>query len=92
MPPKVPGRGGAARYVSGKMPVHAKNSSRREQVKTVVNKAPSNTLVQLSSAMTEEEKMAAVFQAQTEHFTSREEEMATYVQPRFLFDSYLQVC
>ncbi|GAB1314985.1 Protein mpe1 [Madurella fahalii] len=77
MPPKIPGRGGAARYVSGKMPVHAKNSSRREQVAKPVVKAQSNTLAQLSSAMTEEEKMAAVFQAQTENFTSREEEMAT---------------
>jgi protein MPE1 len=79
MPPKVSGRGGAARYVSGKMPVHAKNSSRREQIAKPVVKAKSNTLAQLSSAMTEEEKMAAVFQAQTENFTSREEEMATYV-------------
>ncbi|AEO56882.1 hypothetical protein MYCTH_2302318 [Thermothelomyces thermophilus ATCC 42464] len=77
MPPKVPGRGGAARYVSGKMPVHAKNSSRREQIVKPATKAQSNTLAQLSSAMTEEEKMAAVFQAQTENFTSREEEMAT---------------
>ncbi|EAQ85939.1 hypothetical protein CHGG_07192 [Chaetomium globosum CBS 148.51] len=77
MPPKVAGRGGAARYVSGKMPVHAKNSSRREQVAKPAVKAQSNTLAQLSSAMTEEEKMAAVFQAQTENFSSREEEMAT---------------
>lgn len=79
MPPKVAGRGGAARYVSGKMPVHAKNSSRREQIAKPAPKSQSNTLAQLSSAMTEEEKMAAVFQAQTENFTSREEEMATYV-------------
>ncbi|KAK4151741.1 protein MPE1 [Chaetomidium leptoderma] len=77
MPPKVAGRGGAARYVSGKMPVHAKNSSRREQIAKPTVKTQSNTLAQLSSAMTEEEKMAAVFQAQTENFTSREEEMAT---------------
>ncbi|KAH6840872.1 DWNN domain-containing protein [Chaetomium sp. MPI-CAGE-AT-0009] len=77
MPPKVAGRGGAARYVSGKMPVHAKNSSRREQIAKPAVKAQSNTLAQLSSAMTEEEKLAAVFQAQTENFTSREEEMAT---------------
>jgi len=77
MPPKVAGRGGAARYVSGKMPVHAKNSSRREQIAKPAAKTQSNTLAQLSSAMTEEEKMAAVFQAQTENFTSREEEMAT---------------
>lgn len=79
MPPKVAGRGGAARYVSGKMPAHAKNSSRREQIAKPVAKTQSNTLAQLSSAMTEEEKMLAVFQAQTENFTSREEEMATYV-------------
>jgi protein MPE1 len=79
MPPKVAGRGGAARYVSGKMPVHAKNSSRREQIAKPAVKAQSNTLAQLSSAMTEEEKLAAVFQAQTENFTSREEEMATYI-------------
>ncbi|KAK4240478.1 protein MPE1 [Achaetomium macrosporum] len=77
MPPKIPGRGGAARYVSGKMPVHAKNSSRREHIAKPVVKPQSNTLAKLSSAMTEEEKMAAVFQAQTENFTSREEEMAT---------------
>lgn len=87
MPPKVPGRGGAARYVSGKMPVHAKNSSRREQIAKPVVKTQSNTLAQLSSAMTEEEKMAAVFQAQTENFTSREEEMATYVIPSAVFAS-----
>ncbi|KAK4193118.1 protein MPE1 [Podospora australis] len=77
MPSKVPGRGGAARYVNGKMPIHAKNSSRREQISKPTTKTQSNTLAQLSSAMTEEEKMAAVFQAQTENFTSREEEMAT---------------
>jgi protein MPE1 len=77
LPPKIPGKGSAARYVSGKMPVHAKNSSRREQTAKPVTKTQSNTLEKLSSAMTEEEKMAAVFQAQTENFTSREEEMAT---------------
>ncbi|KAK3365861.1 DWNN domain-containing protein [Lasiosphaeria ovina] len=77
MPPKIQGRGGAARYVSGKMPAHAKNSSRKEHMAKPVAKAQSTTMAQLSSAMTEEEKMAAVFQAQTELFSSREEEMAT---------------
>ncbi|KAK3326287.1 DWNN domain-containing protein [Apodospora peruviana] len=77
MPPRIAGRGGAARYVSGKMPVHAKNSSRKEQIVKPLIKASSTPVVQLNSAMTEEEKMLAVFQAQTEHFTSREEEMAT---------------
>ncbi|KAK1760516.1 DWNN domain-containing protein [Echria macrotheca] len=77
MPPRIPGRGGAARYVSGKMPIHAKNSSRREQIAKPLLKAPSQTILPLSNAMTEEEKMAAVFQAQTENFVAREEEMAT---------------
>ncbi|KAK0727185.1 DWNN domain-containing protein [Lasiosphaeria miniovina] len=77
MPPKIQGRGGAARYVSGKMPAHAKNSSRKEHMAKPVAKPQSTTMAQLSSAMTEEEKMAAVFQAQTELFSSREEEMAT---------------
>lgn len=80
MPAKAQGRGGAARYVSGKMPVHAKNSSRKEQpIVKALAKPVANPVVQLNSAMTEEEKMAAVFQAQTENFTAREEEMATYV-------------
>lgn len=77
MPPKIQGRGGAARYVSGKMPVHAKNSSRREQTSKPLTKTPAASMVQLNSSMTEEEKMAAVFQAQTENFSAREEEMAT---------------
>ncbi|KAK0627145.1 DWNN domain-containing protein [Immersiella caudata] len=77
MPPKIPGRGAAARYVSGKMPVHAKNSSRREQNSKPHAKAPAASMVQLNNSMTEEEKMAAVFQAQAENFTAREEEMAT---------------
>jgi len=82
MPPKIPGRGGAARYVSGKMPVHAKNSSRKEQMSKPLAKAAAPTMVQLNDDMTEEEKIAAVFQAQAENFTAREEEMATYVFQR----------
>ena len=85
MPAKVQGRGGAARYVSGKMPVHAKNSSRKEQpIVKALAKPVANPVMQLNSAMTEEEKMAAVFQAQTENFTAREEEMPrTYSSHRF---------
>lgn len=59
------------------MPQHAKNLSRKEKIMKPVAKTQSTTMAQLSNAMTEEEKMAAVFQAQTENFTAREEEMAT---------------
>lgn len=77
-----PGAGRAARYVSGKMPVSAKNQSRKEQTaKTATTKAVSNGMAEMSSAMTEEEKMAAMFQAQTAQWSAQQEEMAQYVPP-----------
>jgi len=75
MPPKIPGRGSAARYVSGKMPAHAKNSSRREQISKPLPKAPPVAMAQFDSSMTEEEKFNAVFQAERADWTAREEEM-----------------
>src|SRR5665213_751951 len=39
LPALKQGHGRAARYVSGKMPVHAKNSSRREQAAKAPTKA-----------------------------------------------------
>jgi protein MPE1 len=77
-----PGAGRAARYVSGKMPVSAKNQSRKEQTtKTATTKAVSNGMAEMSSALTEEEKMAAMFQAQTAQWSAQQEEMAQYVLP-----------
>lgn len=81
LPPMKPGAGRAARYVSGKMPVNAKNSSRKEQVAKASTKATSNAIAQMNSAMTEEEKMAAMFQAQTEQWSAQQEEMAQLVPP-----------
>lgn len=75
-----PGAGRAARYVSGKMPVSAKNQSRKEAtVKAAATKAVSNGMAEMSSAQTEEEKMAAMFQAQTAQWSAQQEEMAQYV-------------
>ena len=74
-----PGAGRAARYVSGKMPVNAKNSSRKEHIAKASTKATSNAIAQMNNAMTEEEKMAAMFQAQTEQWSAQQEEMAQYV-------------
>ncbi len=61
------------------MPVHAKNSSRREQAAKAASKGPSKAVAQMSSAMTEEEKLAAVFQAQTENWTNAQDELPQYV-------------
>ncbi|KAI0190061.1 MPE1 protein [Xylaria flabelliformis] len=75
LPPQKPGAGRAARYVSGKMPSSAKNSSRKEATAKVTKPATTG-LVQMSSALTEEEKMMAMFQAESDQWTAQQEEMS----------------
>lgn len=70
------GAGRAARYVSGKMPVNAKNNSRKEQVAKAAAKTTSTALTQMSNALTEEERLAAMFQAQSEQWTAQQEELS----------------
>ena len=76
LPPMKPGAGRAARYVSGKMPATAKNASRREQTAKATAKATSNAIAQMNSAMTEEEKLTAMFAAQSEQWNAQQEELA----------------
>ncbi|EFX03721.1 retinoblastoma-binding protein [Grosmannia clavigera kw1407] len=76
LPPMKPGAGRAARYVSGKMPVNAKNASRREQTAKATAKATSNAIEQMNNAMTEDEKLAAMFAAQSEQWNAQQEEMS----------------
>ncbi|KAI1104734.1 DWNN domain-containing protein [Jackrogersella minutella] len=75
LPPQKPGAGRAARYVSGKMPASAKNSSRRENAAKAAKPASAG-LTQMSAAMTEEEKVMAMFQAQSDQWSAQQEEMA----------------
>jgi len=57
------------------MPSSAKNSSRKEA--PVKAPKPATTgLSQMSTALTEEEKMMAMFQAESEQWTAQQEEMA----------------
>ena len=70
------GAGRAARYVNGKMPINTKNSSRKEQSSSKLKTSTSNTIAQMNGAMTEEQRMAAMFAAQTEQWTAQQEEMA----------------
>lgn len=71
LPPIKPGAGRAARYVSGKAPINAKSSSRKAAAKVT-----SDAFSQMDAAQTEEEKMKAMFQAQSEHWTVQQEEMS----------------
>jgi protein MPE1 len=79
LPPLKAGAGRAARYMSGKMPVNAKSSSRKEQSTSKASmkqSASTNGAMKLNSAMTEEERMAAMFQAQSEQWSAQQEELA----------------
>ncbi len=62
--------------MTGKMPVNAKNSSRKEQASKAAAKAVSNGMAAMNSAMTEEQRMAAMFQAQNEQWSGQLDEMA----------------
>lgn len=80
LPAAKPGAGRGARYVSGKMPQSAKNSARKEQaIKATTAKKASTVFNQMNSALTEEEKMNAMFAAQSEQWSAQQEEMSQYV-------------
>jgi protein MPE1 len=74
-----PGAGRAARYMTGKMPINAKNSSRKEQPtsKSVAKPTSSTSVAQTNTNMTEDEQMAAMFKAQKEAWSAEQADMAT---------------
>ncbi|OBW66218.1 DWNN-domain-containing protein [Aureobasidium pullulans] len=79
LPATKPGAGRAARYVSGKMPVMAKNQHRIEPSKSAAaSRTPmANGAAQdPNSNMTEEEKIAAMFQAGGAAWEQQQQEMA----------------
>ncbi|PLB50501.1 DWNN-domain-containing protein [Aspergillus steynii IBT 23096] len=81
LPASRPGKGGAARYVSGKMPVNARNAPRHDQPSsTRTASGPSNTVSngvqELNNAQTEEEKINALFNLQANQWREQQQEMA----------------
>lgn len=79
LPASKPGAGRAARYVSGKMPVMAKNHHRLESSKNAASAAPATNGMGMTSMdpnMTEEERIAAMFQAGGEQWEQQQQMMA----------------
>ncbi|OOF90756.1 hypothetical protein ASPCADRAFT_134791 [Aspergillus carbonarius ITEM 5010] len=81
LPASRPGKGGAARYVSGKMPVNARSAPRNDQLQS--NRAIPNTsypvsngVLELNNAQTEEEKINALFNLQANQWKEQQQEMA----------------
>ncbi|CAI7568205.1 unnamed protein product [Penicillium pancosmium] len=80
LPAARPGKGGAARYVSGKMPVNARNASRIEPSTTRAApggaRAVNNNVLELNNAQTEEEKINALMNLQASQWKEQQQEMA----------------
>jgi protein MPE1 len=79
LPPSKPGAGRAARYMSGKMPINMKNSSRKEQASNKSHTTSSSNAAvptPIHAGMTEEEQMAALFEAQNAQWNATQDEMA----------------
>lgn len=81
LPAARPGHGRAARYVSGKAPVTAKNSYRTESstAKPATQAKPTpatDGTAAMSSAQTEEERIAAMFAAGAENWEQQKAKMA----------------
>ncbi|KAL1640119.1 Protein mpe1 [Diplodia intermedia] len=79
LPAARPGHGRAARYVSGKAPVTAKNSYRTESSTTkpaIQAKPAADGAATMSAAQTEEERIAAMFAAGAENWEQQKAKMA----------------
>lgn len=80
LPAARSGKGGAARYVSGKMPVNARSSSRAESLgpnRSTNGVAPaSNSISDLNGAQSEDERIRALFSLQETQWKEQQEEMA----------------
>ena len=79
LPAAKPGRGGAARYVSGKMPQNAKTTNRSE---ISTSNLAAQTAFDLSSlsktrgTQTEEQRIAAMFKMGADQWAQQQQHMA----------------
>ncbi|KAL9106509.1 MAG: hypothetical protein Q9227_008488 [Pyrenula ochraceoflavens] len=73
LPARQPGKGGAARYVTGKAPVKAKTQSKHD---VTTSKSKSNAATDMMNAQTEEERMAAFLNLKDEQWKEKQQEMA----------------
>lgn len=74
LPASKKGAGRAQRYMTGKMPMNSKNSTRKDQAKAT--KANSAVNMAVNSSMTEDQRLAAMFDASSQQWSEQLEEMA----------------
>lgn len=80
LPANKAGRGGAARYVSGKMPQNSKNLHRAEASasKNTTHGKITNPIISLldSNTQTEDQKIATMFKMEADQWAQQQLEMA----------------
>lgn len=86
LPAAKQGAGKAARYVTGKMPGHAKSSFKKDQAaKDKAEKASAS----IQEAGTEQEKMQAMFQVLSGAWSAEREDLSQYVYAFVCVGGYL---
>jgi protein MPE1 len=93
LPAVRPGRGGAARYVSGQMPVSAKNAHRSETATGAgagggQEHTSGSDVARVANLQSEEERTAAVLKMGAEQWEKQQQKMARYAShgsPPFFF-------
>lgn len=76
LPARQPGKGGAARYVSGKAPVNARTQSRQDAALAKSKASKATATSEMANAQTEEERMAAFLNLKDEQWKEKQHEMA----------------
>jgi len=79
LPAARPGHGRAARYVTGRAPVNAKNSYRTEASRITVQAKNTRTpdgAADMNKAQTEEDRIAAMFAAEGNQWEQQQQQMA----------------
>lgn len=76
LPATKRGAGRAQRYMTGKMPANAKNATRKDQNKMSTKSMTSNGIPQINASMSEEQRLAAMFEASSQQWSGQLEEMA----------------
>ena len=88
LPAVKEGRGGGARYVSGKMPQNAKNVRLEPPATKLLSSNAPGGVTAMSGAQNEEERIAAMFKIGADQWVQQQQEMAKYVSRNHSIDGY----
>jgi protein MPE1 len=79
LPAARPGKGGAARYISGKMPVGPRSASRAEPQTAVQDNNSIGITSGLDNPKSEDEKIKALFSLQESQWREQQQELSSFV-------------